>query len=53
MTFCGENYMGQNSRWETFGLGTENTLDSLTVHWPSGIVDQYYDVLVLAELGSH
>ena len=50
MTFCGENYMGQNSRWETFGLGTENTLDSLTVHWPSGIVDQYYDVLSLQSL---
>ena len=50
MTFCGENYMGQNSRWETFGLGTENTLDSLTVHWPSGIVDHYYDVLSLQSL---
>ena len=50
MTFCGENYMGQNSRWETFGLGTENALDSLTVHWPSGIVDHYYDVLSLQSL---
>lgn len=50
MTFCGENYMGQNSRWETFGLGTENTLDSLTVHWPSGIVDHYFDVLSLQSL---
>ncbi|MDG2208659.1 MAG: CRTAC1 family protein [Flavobacteriales bacterium] len=44
MTFCGENYMGQNSRWEMFGLGSENVLDSITVSWPSGIVDVYEEV---------
>ncbi len=44
MTHCGENYLSQNSRWEHFGLGLTTTIDSITVHWPSGIVDHYYDL---------
>jgi hypothetical protein len=44
MVFCGENYMGQNSRWEHFGLGTATMMDSLIVTWPSGLVDSYYDL---------
>lgn len=44
MVFCGENYMGQNSRWEHFGLGTATQMDSLIVTWPSGIVDSYYNL---------
>lgn len=44
MSFCGENYMGQNSSWEFFGLGGATMVDSLVVTWPSGIVDVYYDL---------
>ena len=44
MTFCGENYMGQNSRWEIFGLGNQTVADSLQVSWPSGIEDVFYDL---------
>ena len=44
MTFCGENFMGQNSRWEIFGLGNQQMADSVTVHWPSGLVDHYESV---------
>lgn len=44
MSFCGENYMGQNSRWEHFGLDDALQIDSLIVTWPSGIVDVHYEV---------
>ena len=46
MSFCGENYMGQNSSWEFFGLGEASAVDSLVVTWPSGIVDTYFDLPV-------
>jgi len=42
MTHCGENYLGQNSRWEHFGIGMATGIDSVVVDWPSGIVDRYY-----------
>ena len=44
-TYCGENYLGQNSRWEHFGLGVEMSIDSMQVEWSSGIVDVYYNVM--------
>ncbi len=44
MTTCGENYMGQNSRWEHFGLGLASGIDSITVQWPSGIIDKYFNL---------
>ncbi|MDA1337051.1 MAG: CRTAC1 family protein [Bacteroidetes bacterium] len=44
MTHCGENYLGQNSRWEHFGLGLASGVDSVTVHWPSGIIDSFYNL---------
>ena len=44
MTTCGENYLGQNSRWEHFGLGLATGIDSITVHWPSGVLDKYYNL---------
>ena len=44
-TYCGENYLGQNSRWEHFGLGVETSIDSMQVEWSSGIVDVYYNVM--------
>ncbi len=43
-TFCGENYLGQNSYTKIFGLNGSEKADSLIVEWPSGIIDRLYDV---------
>ena len=45
-TFCGENYLGQNSWWEHFGLGTNALIDSLEVQWPSGMIDHFNEIAV-------
>lgn len=45
-THCGEGYMTQNSQYEIFGLGEATTVDSLIVEWPSGHIDQFYDMPV-------
>ncbi|MDH5297067.1 MAG: CRTAC1 family protein, partial [Nitrospirota bacterium] len=41
-TFCGENYLGQNSEREIFGLAGNTAVDSLRIKWLSGIVETYY-----------
>ena len=43
-TYCGEGYLSQNSRWEHFGLGTATAVDSLTIHWPNGLVETWQDI---------
>ena len=43
-TFCGEQYMSQNSRYELFGLNGEAIVDSLSVTWLSGTHDVFYDI---------
>ena len=43
-TYCGEGYLSQNSRWEHFGLGTATAVDSLTIHWPNGLVETWQEV---------
>lgn len=43
-TFCGENYMGQNSEKEIFGLGNLGVVDSLKLKWLSGIEETYYNL---------
>lgn len=43
-TYCGENYLGQNSRWEHFGLGEANAIDSMIVEWSSGLIDVHYGI---------
>ena len=45
-TFCGENYLGQNSQHHIFGLGQITLVDSIVVTFPSGIVDKYTNVAV-------
>jgi hypothetical protein len=45
-TRCGENYCSQNSQHHIFGLGTNTSVDSITVTYLSGITDVYYDVQV-------
>lgn len=44
MTFAGENYMGQNSHWEHFGLGTATAVDSVVVNWPIGSPDVHQNI---------
>ena len=41
-TFCGEGYLAQNSFSEFFGIGQSSVIDSLVLHWPSGIVDRWH-----------
>ncbi len=45
-TYCGENYMSQDSQYEIIGLGNDSIVDSLIVTWPSGWVDHYYNLEV-------
>jgi hypothetical protein len=45
-TYAGENYLGQNSRWESFGLGETASILSVEVHWPSGIVTSHSNLAV-------
>ncbi|MDA0913360.1 MAG: CRTAC1 family protein [Bacteroidetes bacterium] len=46
MTFAGENYLGQNSRWEAFGLGDATAIDSIQVTWPTGLISTFTDVVI-------
>jgi len=41
---AGESYGIVNSFTETFGIGTNTTIDSMVVRWPSGMVDTYYNL---------
>jgi hypothetical protein len=43
-TYCGENYLGQNSFVQIVGLGETTVVDSLIVEWPSGFVDQFFSL---------
>jgi len=38
------SYLGQNSDWVMFGLGSLTKADSIYVYWPSGHVDRLYQV---------
>jgi hypothetical protein len=40
----GESYGIQNTLNAHFGLGTYESVDSLLVHWPSGVVDKFTDI---------
>lgn len=43
-TFCGEGFMEQDSQYEILSLGENTIVDSLTVTWPSGWVDKYFNL---------
>lgn len=47
ITHCGENYLGQESFYEHFGLGSMDDLtsavDQIKIEWPSGVVDIWND----------
>ncbi len=38
-TLCGEGFLGQNSAYEFFGLGSASSVDYIKVTWLSGQVD--------------
>jgi len=42
-TFCGENYISQNSQYQILGVGEAEIVDSVTVTYLSGHRDIYYD----------
>lgn len=53
-TMCGDQYLSQNSASQFFGLATNESADTLRITWPSGQVDEFYNVmanqsLVIAE----
>lgn len=43
-TLCGENYLGQDSQHQLFGLAQETIVDSVYILYPSGIEDKYYNL---------
>lgn len=43
-TYCGENYLSQNSQRLMFGLDNFTMIDSVEVTWLSGLVENYYDL---------
>lgn len=43
-TFCGENYISQNSQNQIIGIGNAEMVDSLTVTYLSGHTDTYYNI---------
>ncbi|MFM9985345.1 MAG: FG-GAP-like repeat-containing protein [Flavobacteriales bacterium] len=42
----GENFIGQNSGKEIFGLGETTFVDSLEIFWPLGLREVYYNIAV-------
>lgn len=43
-TKCGEAYLAQNSSTVCFGLGANDSLTSISIQWPSGLVESYQDL---------
>lgn len=41
---AGSGYASQNSGKLYFGLGEESKIDTLTVRWPAGTVDEFHDI---------
>tara|TARA_B100001287_G_scaffold214719_1_gene183587 strand:+ start:4076 stop:6499 length:2424 start_codon:yes stop_codon:yes gene_type:complete len=44
--FCGEQLFAQNSQHKIFGVGDNEIIDSIHVHFPSGLVARRYQVPV-------
>lgn len=42
-TYCGENYIGQDSQHIIFGLGNINSVDSVSILYSSGHMDVHYN----------
>ena len=42
----GSSYLSASSQVLTFGLGSDEKVDTLTIHWPDGSTDTYLDIPV-------
>ena len=40
----GSSFMSQSEKTVTFGLGSNNTIDSLFVYWPNGLIELYENI---------
>lgn len=45
-TKCGEDYLTQNSACEIVGLGQDTIVEQITLTWPSGLIENYFDLPV-------
>ena len=43
-THCGQGFISQQSYTKIFGMGSSELVDSLSIHWPNGHTDWYYDL---------
>jgi len=43
-SMAGEMYLAQNSQNFIYGLADASQVDSLIIHWPSGLIDSYYNL---------
>ncbi len=43
-TFCGSDYLSQDSQYKILGLGENEVCDSLKIDWPSGLEETYYNL---------
>lgn len=42
--FAGSNFLSQDSYTHILGMGGENSIDSISIHWTSGLTEKYYDI---------
>lgn len=45
-TTCGDSFASQSSNDYIFGLAQHEQVDSLILRWPSGVINNYYDLAV-------
>ena len=38
---AGEGFLAQSSKWLHFGLGSDKTIESVSVTWPNGVAEQF------------
>lgn len=43
-THSANGYLAQNSRNEHIGIGPSEKIDSLIIHWPSGVIDKHFNL---------
>ena len=41
---AGDGYLAQSSKWLHFGLGRQNNIDRLIVHWPGGEREEFREI---------
>ena len=46
----GSSYLSQSEKTATFGLGDHDMIDSLSIYWPSGKKETYFDIEINKEI---